>query len=64
MYKRARDGVGSEGEWAARGVLYPLLQLFEVPMSQRSANNRPNMPRGSMRHLTTTGVNFRPMPSM
>ena len=57
--------VDSEGGFAARGILYPLLGLFGVPMSSRSASHRPkHKPRWPKIYLTTTGVNFRPMPPM
>ena len=48
----------------ARGRLNPLLGLFRLAMSPRSASHiSSKMLRGPKRHLTTTGVNFRPMPS-
>ena len=54
--------VGGGGGFAAGGMLYPLLGLFGVAMSPRSVSHRPrHKPR---RCLTTTGVNFRPMPPM
>ena len=57
--------------WAAIGGLYHPLGLFGLAMGLRSASHRLNMPATGpnilgqpKRHLSTTGVNFRPMPSM
>ena len=36
-----RDRVGGGEGWAAGAGLYPLLGLFEVAMSPRSASHRP-----------------------
>ena len=49
------DGVGGEGRWAAGDGLNPVLRVPVIG---------PNMLRGLKRCLTTTGVNFRLMPSM
>ena len=65
--KRERGGVCGGGERAAGGRLHPPLEVFGLAMSPESAIHRPivpNMPRGPKRHLTTTEVNFTPMPSM
>ena len=50
------------GGWAARFGLNPLLGLVWLAMKPRSASHTLNMFRGPRRYLTTTGVNFRPMP--
>ena len=36
-----RSGMDGEGGWAAGGRLNPLLGLFGLPMSPRSASHRP-----------------------
>ena len=55
---------GGGGGWAPGGGLNLPLGLFGLAMSPRSASHRPNMLRRAKRRLTTTGVNFRPMPSI
>ena len=44
-------GVCVGGGWATGGGLNPLLGLFGLAMSPRSASHRPNMRRGHKRHL-------------
>ena len=51
------------GGWAAGGGLNLLLRLFGLAMGQVPVIG-PNTLRGPKRCLTTTRVNFRPMPSM
>ena len=53
-------GVSGGEWWAAGGGLNFLLGLFGLAMSLQSASHR----SGPKRRLTTTGVNFRPMPSV
>ena len=43
------------GRWAAGGGLFPLLGMFGLAMTPRSASHRPNKLRGPKSHLTTTG---------
>ena len=54
-------GVGCGGGWTAQGGLYFLLVLFGVAMSP--ALTRPKLHKRPEKHLTTTGVNLRPMSS-
>ena len=56
--------MGGGGEWAAGGRLKHPLGLFELAIVQEVPAVGPNMLREPKRRLTTTGVNFRPMPSM
>ena len=57
--------MGGGGGWAARDGLYLLLGLFRVAMSPRSTKAiGPGKPLGRKRHLTNTGANFRPIPSI
>ena len=55
---------GGEVEWAAEGGFKPPLGVFGLVMSLRSMVIGLNMITGPTRCLTTTRVNFRPMPSM
>ena len=59
--------MSGEGGQAARGRLYPLLGLFGLAISPRSASHIPiqsYIAKAYKRCLTAAGVNFRFMPSM
>ena len=55
--------VSGGGEWAAGGGLNTALGLFRLAMSptMQVPAIGPNMLRWPKRHLTITGVNFRPI---
>ena len=67
MGKWEEGSVGGGGDWAVGGGLNPLLGLFELDMSPRSASHRPKHTfsvYGLGDVSLTTGNKFRPMPSI
>ena len=56
--------VSGVGGWAARRGLKPSLGPFGLAISPRSSSHSSKHAQKPKRCLTTTGVNFRPMPSM
>ena len=63
MDRQERGGVSGGAELEAGGRLNPMIGLFGLAMSPRSASHWPNMLRWYWIRLPITGLNFRPMPS-
>ena len=57
-----RCDIGGEGRCTVGGWLNTSLGLFGLAVSYKVKAIGPSMLRGPKRRLTTTGVNFRPMP--